>query len=158
MQRASFLGLAPALGLLMLSPVQGQQPPKADGKTVELKISNALNMTVMVELYCDGKLVRTREITAPFINANIISIPKLKPGNYELHFLASGHKPFIKRILLAEDDAEQTISVEVNTAGGVLGGGPSLQELAEQIEKLKKENAEIRAEIERLKNPPKPKP
>jgi hypothetical protein len=156
MQRAFFLALAPLLTLLMLPPVRAQQPPKTDGKTVELKISNAMTLTVMVELYCDGKLVRTRELTPPFINANVVSIPKLKPGNYEVHFLANGYKPFIKRVLLAEDDTEQTVSVELNSAGGVLGGGPSLQELAEQIEKLKKENAEIRAEIEKLKSPPKP--
>jgi cell division protein YceG involved in septum cleavage len=151
MRRAFFLALAAMLTFFMLSPVKAQQQPKADGKSVELKISNALNMTVMVELYCDGKLVRTREIVAPFISATVVSVPKLKPGNYELHFLASGYKPFIKRVLLAEDDTEQMISVELNTAGGVVGGGPSLQELAEQIEKLKKENAEIRAEIEKLK-------
>ena len=158
MHRAFFLALASALSLLMPSLTQAQQPPKSDGKTVELKISNALALTVMVELYNDGKLVRTREIAVPFNNSTLVTIPKLKPGNYEVHFLASGYKPLVKRVLLAEDDTEQTISTELNSAGGVLGGGPSLHELAEQIEKLKKENAEIRAEIDRLKNPPKPKP
>jgi hypothetical protein len=154
MCRTLILALAPAVALLSLAPTRAQQPPKTDGKTVELKISNAKAVDVMVELYTDGKLVRTREVMA--LNAGVFTISKLKPGNYEIHFLASGYKPFIKRVLLSEEDTEQTVSVELNSmGGGVLGGGPSLQELQDQIEKLKKENAEIRAEIEKLKSPPK---
>jgi hypothetical protein len=132
------------------SRAQAQQP-KPEDKTVDLKVTNPIDRIVMIELYQDGKLIRTREIAAAFVSHGTTTFNKLKPGRYEVHFLAPSYKPFVKRMLLSEEDTEQTITVQLNVDGGVIGGGVSLQELAEQIAQLKKENAELRAEIEKLK-------
>src|SRR5262245_22876924 len=138
--------LAAGLSLSGTSLLCAQQP-KPEEKTVNLKVDNGYGATVMVELYQDGKLIRMREIPGP----GNYQWMKLKPGRYEVHFMDKNHKPFIKRLLLSEDDTDQAVEVELTLNGGVVGGGVSLQELAEQIDKLKKENAELRAEIEKLK-------
>ncbi|HEV3143437.1 MAG TPA: hypothetical protein VGZ47_06065 [Gemmataceae bacterium] len=144
------------LVLAFLAPTlsEAQEPLK----TIELKITNNNTITVMIELYQDGKLIRTREIPGAIVAASTATFSKLKAAKYEVHFLATGYKPFVKRVLLSEDDMEQTVSVELAVNGGVTGGGVSLQELAEQIAQLKKENVEIRKEIENLRFPPKPPP
>ena len=121
--------------------------PKPDDKSISLTINSNVGNTVTVELYQEGKMIRMREIG----NFGSFIWPKLKPGRYEVHFLTASNKPFIKRLLISEDDPSQVLAVELSPAGGVVGGGVSLQELAEAIEKLKKENAELRAEIEKLK-------
>jgi len=151
MRRPFLRALLSVVFLLVGSRAMGQELPKADGKTSDLKIANGYNVNVMIELYQDGKLIRTREFAPQFVSPTETTFTKLKPGKYEVHFLAQSYKTFVKRVLLAEEDPMQTITVELNTNGGVIGGGVSLQELIEQVAQLKKENAEIRAEIEKLK-------
>src|SRR5262245_20706213 len=149
MRRVVILAALALAACVSAAPPLHAQQPKPDDKTVSLKIYNRSSVTSMVELYQDGKLLRSREIDS---SASHIW-PNLKPGRYEVHFLNRDNKPLIKRVLLSEDDVEQSLNVELATGNQtrVIGGGVSLHELAEAIEKVKKENAEIRAEIEKLK-------
>jgi hypothetical protein len=106
---------------------------------------------VLVELYRDGKLLRTRELQNGF-SATSVTFDKLAGGRYEVHFGGAGYKKCIKRIAIGQDDTDATVYVELDKMEErVVGGGPSLRELEKRIAQLEQANAELRAEIEKLK-------
>src|SRR5262245_35673012 len=118
MRCAFVFAMLPVVFLLAGSRAMGQKLPKADGKTIDLKITIGYNVNVMIELNQEGKLFRTREIAPQFVSPTETTFAKVKPGKYEVYFLAQSCKTFVKRVLLAEEDPIQTINVELNTNGG----------------------------------------
>ncbi len=125
---------------------------KAPPNTSALKVVYAKSYSdyVLVELHQNGKLLRTRELPNGTTTATA-TFDKLAAGRYEVHFEGAGYKKFIKRVSIGQDDKDATVYVELDKTERIVGGGPSLQELEKRIAELEKANAELKAEIEKLK-------
>ena len=129
---------------------------RADEKspnTASLKVIYAKSYSdyVLVELYQDGKLLRTRELQNGSSPASV-TFDKLAAGRYEVHFEGAGYKKCLKRIALGQDDKDATVYVELDKKEErVVGSGPSLQELEKRIAELEKANGELKTEIDKLK-------
>jgi cell division protein FtsB len=77
---------------------------------------------------------------------------KLPAGLYEAHFEAAGFKKFVKRVVLAEDGPGLVLKVQLDlNTPQTLGGGPSGQQLAQDLAALKKEQAELQKQIADLR-------
>jgi hypothetical protein len=104
---------------------------------------------ITVSLFSDGKQIRSGELDSQ--QGVTVHWRKLPVGDYEVHFEAKGFKKAIKRIKLAEEMVNPTVRAELDEKSElVLGGGPSMQELQKQIEKLQQANADLRARVEKL--------
>src|SRR5262245_61904349 len=115
--------------------------------------NNGLPELVLVELYQDGKVIRTRELkynSTPFNNTDDrVTWGKLAPGRYELHFEGKGYEKFIKRITLVEDDdTPPKMRVDLDKKATVLGDGVSLAEMQKQLDAMKKKVADLESEVE----------
>jgi hypothetical protein len=134
-------------------PLAVRAQDKQEG-TIPLTVSHengSLPQIVSVELYQDGKLLRTRELN--FNDDNRIAWNKLMPGRYEVHFEARGYKKLVKRFTLAEGDKDYKVRVELDKDNSVVvgSGSVSLQEMEKQLETLKKKVETLEAEVEKLK-------
>jgi hypothetical protein len=137
-----------------LTPGTLRADEKAPGTaTLQVQMTRRYSDYVLVELHQDGKLLRTRELEyREAIFAPSIDFAKLAPGLYEVHFTGAGYKKCIKRIAIGKEDKEVMVYVELDQKEErVVGGGPSLQELEKRIAELEKANADLKAEIEKLK-------
>jgi hypothetical protein len=111
----------------------------------------------LVTLYREGKPVRSAELKASpptprDDQGNKVTWQKLPVGLYELHFEAAGFKKFVKRIVLAEDGPELVVRVQLDlNTDRSLGTGASLQELSDQVARLKGQVEQLQAEVGRLK-------
>jgi hypothetical protein len=124
--------------------------------TIPLTVSHengSLPQIVTVELYQDGKLLRTRELDRQDTIDWKITWMNMKPGRYEVHFEGRGYKPLIKRFTLAEGDKDYKVRVELDKDATVVvgSGGVSFQEMEKQLETLKKKVETLEAEVEKLK-------
>jgi hypothetical protein len=130
--------------------------PKDNAKpTASLEVyhpGSGVPLVVQVGLYQDGKLIRAREVNA---NSNVqdkVTWAKLPVGPYEVHFEAPGYGTFVKRVLLSEDDPPARIVIQLERQPMAVGlGGPSLQELSQELQKVKKANAELQAQMQVLR-------
>jgi hypothetical protein len=109
----------------------------------------------LVTLYREGKPVRSAELKTSSDESTPdrkVTWQKLPVGVYELHFEAAGFKKFVKRVVLAEEGPELVVHVQLdlNTERS-LGTGPSLQELSDQVARLKEKVEQLQAEVARLK-------
>jgi hypothetical protein len=109
----------------------------------------------LVTLYREGKPVRSAKLKASSAGTardNKVTWQKLPVGVYELHFEAAGFRKFVKKVVLAEDGPELVVRVQLNfNTDQSLGTGPSLQELSEQVARLKGQVEQLQAEVARLK-------
>jgi hypothetical protein len=107
---------------------------------------------VTVELYQDGKLLRSRELNFSSTTEDKVVWRKLKPGRYEVHFEGRGYKTLVKRFTLVEGDTGYKIRVELDKDQAVvIGSGVSLAEMQKELEATKKKVAALEAEVEKLK-------
>jgi len=136
----------------------GQQPAQEPANKGSFTVVNSLGgnnsdpPVVLVELYQEGKIIRSRELkSGGEIVPQKVTWGNLAPGRYEVHFQAPGYEKFIKRLLISKEDADIPVAVEVSKKAVVVGGdGPSLQEMADELGRLKKENADLQARVESL--------
>ena len=109
----------------------------------------------LVTLYREGKPVRSAELKTSSDESTPdrkVTWQKLPVGVYELHFEAAGFRKFVKKVVLAEDGPELVVRVQLNfNTDQSLGTGPSLQELSEQVARLKGQVEQLQAEVARLK-------
>jgi hypothetical protein len=143
-----------AVTLAAVSPAPGLRAQEKEPKTSALTViyANRYSPYVTVELYRDGKLLRSSELADYSSSNDKVTFENLAAGRYEVHFEGAGYKKFIKRVALAADDKTAKVHVELDKAAErVVGGGPSLAELEKRIAELEKANAELKAEVERLK-------
>jgi hypothetical protein len=121
------------------------------GELVVVHQDRALPGPVLASVYREGKLIRSKELTSE-VGADTGRLQvKAPPGRFEVHFEAAGYPKLVKRVLLTADDRKVFVRAALEKGGAVLGGGPSLEELAEQVRRLRKENAELRAGVEALR-------
>jgi hypothetical protein len=107
-------------------------------------------LVVQVSLYQDGKLIRAREVN--WSGDDKVTWPKLAVGAYELHFEAPGYAKFVKRVLLSEDDPPARVMIQLDRQPVVVGpGGPSFQEVCDELQKLRKANADLQAQVRALR-------
>jgi hypothetical protein len=123
-----------------------------EGETAALVVVNRYirPAPVLVTLYCQGKPVRSKELTKAEKEPAKVRWAGLPVGTYEIHFEAEGYKPFVKRFVLAKDDKDFEVLVRLSKDGAIVGGGPSLDALGDRVRKLEQANADLRAQVERL--------
>jgi hypothetical protein len=131
------------------------EPPKEKARgNCSLTITHDGNYTqkiALVTLYQDGKPFRSAELEQGSPEQKKVTWEKLPVGVYEVHFEAQGFKKFVKRVVLAEDGPEVVLRVQLDMATPyTLGGGPSVWQLAQEIEQLKKEQIELRRKVDEL--------
>jgi hypothetical protein len=117
---------------------------------------------VLVELYHEGKVLRSREVEG--LGPNVFgqhqpvtfTWANMPLGRYELHFYAKGYPRSIKCFVLAEDDPEEiAVRVEMDKEKSyIAGGGPAVQELAAENERLKRAHAALQAQLRNSPTPP----
>jgi hypothetical protein len=137
-------------GLPRPTESRAADPDKAK-KTCTLTVvheNNSLPSLVMVTLYQEGKIIRSRELKYFFDDK--VTWDKLPEGTYEAHFEAPGYEKLVKRVFLAEGDDGVKVYVQLDKQPVVLGAGTSVQEILKQLEQLKKANAELQAKVEAL--------
>jgi hypothetical protein len=143
-----------ASGLLLLAAICFAYPGAgaAGGKgagTATLTVVHEdakLPRYILVELYRDGKVVRSHELDL----LDKVRWEKLPVGRYEVHFQAKGYAPYVKRLTLTDGDDQTKVYATVEKQAVVVGGGVSLPELADQLRKLQAENTALKGQVEKL--------
>jgi hypothetical protein len=142
---------ASAVGWETRSTLLADDPKEKPKPTQVLTVSHgeAQPRIIVVSLYSEGKLLRSGEIDS---KVGTFALWRGLPiGKYEVHFEAKGYKKGIKHILLSEQDAQSSVSAELDQKVEiVLGGGPSIQELQEELNQLKKSNADLNTKLQKL--------
>jgi hypothetical protein len=146
-------GLVVAFALL-LSAAPAEQPADKPKAVISLQVyhpGGSIPGLVQASLFQDGKLIRSRELDWGSNTYDKVTWEKLSPGIYEVHFEAPGYPRSVKRLVLTEDDLALKVSAQLDKQPLVTGAGPSLQELAEEVQRLKAQVRSLRAEVEQLK-------
>jgi hypothetical protein len=146
-------GLVVAFALL-LSAAPARQPADKPKAALSLQVyhpGGSIPRLVRASLFQDGKLIRSRELDWQSSKDDKVTWVKLLPGAYEVHFEAPGYPRSVKRLVLTEDDQTLKLSAQLDKQPLVTGAGPSLQELAEEVQRLKAEVRSLRAAVEQLK-------
>jgi len=120
-------------------------------KPATLKIwhgANAQPQYLLVELFQERNRLRARELDSA--GDQSVNWTDLAAGNYEVHCSATGYAKSIYRILISKDDAtELHVKVEKDK-GAIVGGGPTIQEILEDLSQLKKANGALHARVQQL--------
>jgi hypothetical protein len=144
----------------MLQPFNAASAQEGKG-TAGILVSYETTYTVtvpivMVELYQDGKLIRTKELDNLGKRGPIeVTWTKLPVGRYEVHFSADGRGTLIKRVILTEEDATTPNRIQVDVSPDkkdvLVGSGASLQAMQDEVKQLKLKIDQLEQEIEKLK-------
>jgi hypothetical protein len=137
-----------------LSAAPAEQPADKPKAAVSLQVYHPGDPNprlVQASLFQDGKLIRSRELDWASGTYDKLTWERLSPGAYEVHFEAPGYARAVKRLVLTEDDQTLRASAQLDKQPLVTGAGPSLQELAEEVQRLKAEVRSLRAAVEQLK-------